>query len=104
MTECFYKTRGAESQAPYGVICPGDSGGPLFVAGTDASTDRQIGIVSWGPTGCARAVAGYTDVGMIFDWIDNQVLQWTGDRLKPWTPTPPPFTPVTGTGEIAPHS
>ncbi|KAI7844893.1 hypothetical protein COHA_001542 [Chlorella ohadii] len=80
----------AKSKGPYGVTCRGDSGGPLFVAGADASQDRQIGVVSWGPINCKEALAGYTDVGMIFDWIDEQVFRWTGDRLRP------PFPPVTG--------
>jgi len=32
--------------------CQGDSGGPLVIVGSDAATDVQVGIVSWG-NGCA---------------------------------------------------
>ncbi|PRW60928.1 serine protease [Chlorella sorokiniana] len=71
------------------------NGGPLIVPGADASKDYQVGIVSWGAEGCANAINVYTDVGMIFDWIQDTVFRWTGDRLHPWTP--PPFRPVTGT-------
>ncbi len=35
---------------------------------------------------------------MIFDWIDEQVFRWTGDRLRP------PFPPVTGSGGCCPTS
>jgi len=48
--------------------CQGDSGGPLIIAGADATTDVQIGVVSWG-RGCAdedypgvyARVSQYTD-------------------------------------------
>ena len=49
--------------------CKGDSGGPLFIKGKDASEDRQIGIVSWG-IGCARpdfpGVYASVNAGMSF--------------------------------------
>ena len=41
--------------------------------------------------------AVYTDVGVVFKWIDDQVLKWTGQRL---TPASPPFDPVTGKSEL----
>ncbi|PRW61561.1 trypsin-like serine protease [Chlorella sorokiniana] len=81
------------------VGCKGDSGGPLLVLGADPSKDYQVGIVSWSSSNCnaARPINVYTDVGVEFNWIADQVFKWTGDRLRPWTPTPPPFKPVTGT-------
>lgn len=39
--------------------CKGDSGGPLIIKGDDASTDIQVGIVSWGRK-CAEP--GYSGV------------------------------------------
>ena len=34
--------------------CQGDSGGPLIIPGNGASSDVQVGVVSWG-IGCASA-------------------------------------------------
>merc|ERR1712071_412079 len=54
--------------------CQGDSGGPLFIKGTDASSDDQVGIVSWG-YGCADPdyPGVYTRVSEFDDWIKKQI-------------------------------
>jgi secreted trypsin-like serine protease len=50
--------------------CYGDSGGPLMVQRADASW-AQIGIVSWGPSGCMAEgqYDVYTRVSSYHDWI-----------------------------------
>ena len=50
--------------------CYGDSGGPLMVQRADASW-AQIGIVSWGPSGCMSEgqYDVYTRVSSYYDWI-----------------------------------
>ena len=50
--------------------CYGDSGGPLMVQQPDASW-TQIGIVSWGPSGCLASgeYDVYTRVSRYSDWI-----------------------------------
>jgi secreted trypsin-like serine protease len=50
--------------------CYGDSGGPLMVQRADASW-AQIGIVSWGPSGCMAEgqYNVYTRVSSYYDWI-----------------------------------
>lgn len=78
----------ARDTQPIGVACGGDSGGPLLIQGADASKDYQIGIVSYGPSPCASATSVYTDVGMVFKWVEETVFRWTGDRLQPWSPPP----------------
>ena len=56
--------------------CRGDSGGPLFqrVSG-EGSPWYQIGIVSFGATGCARAddPTVYTRVSAYADWIYSKM-------------------------------
>jgi secreted trypsin-like serine protease len=50
--------------------CNGDSGGPLVVPGGPSGWS-QLGIVSYGPTGCERpnAYAVFTRVSSFIDWI-----------------------------------
>lgn len=50
--------------------CQGDSGGPLIMKGSDASSDFQIGIVSWG-YGCASPdyPGVYANVAQLRDFI-----------------------------------
>ncbi|HHY54369.1 MAG TPA: serine protease [Chloroflexi bacterium] len=50
--------------------CYGDSGGPLMVQRADASW-AQIGIVSWGPSGCMAEgqYDVFTRVSSYYDWI-----------------------------------
>jgi secreted trypsin-like serine protease len=57
-------------------FCFGDSGGPLVVRGDDASSDIQVGIVSW-LTGCAydQLPGVYARVSHLYDWIQSQVCK-----------------------------
>lgn len=32
-------------------------------------------------------------MAQLFGWIDDQVFAWTGERLTPWSPNPPPAEP-----------
>jgi len=50
--------------------CNGDSGGPL----TSGST--QVGVVSWGPSGCQHATlpTAYASVGNLRTWINTNTL------------------------------
>jgi trypsin len=61
--------------------CQGDSGGPLVIKGSDAGTDLQVGIVSWGPTLCASDVVPgvYTRVSQVYDWIQSEVCEGSSD-------------------------
>lgn len=54
--------------------CQGDSGGPLIFKGSDASTDIQIGVTSWG-YGCAHpSYPGvYARISAKIDWIDEVI-------------------------------
>lgn len=56
--------------------CQGDSGGPLIMQGADASSDVQIGVVSWG-VGCAsRDFPGvYSRVSRAYNWIKQEVCK-----------------------------
>ncbi|MCL4826883.1 MAG: serine protease [Caldilinea sp.] len=70
--------------------CYGDSGGPLMVQQPDASW-RQIGIVSWGPSGCTAdgMYDVFTRVSHFTTWIeacmaDPNALQCRGgDAFEP---------------------
>ena len=56
--------------------CYGDSGSPLIVRGTDARSDVQVGITSFGSyLGCGKADAPgvYTRVSYHARWIDKQL-------------------------------
>jgi len=55
--------------------CQGDSGGPLVLKGNgDASSDVQVGVVSWG-VGCAHQdfPGVYARVSSAYDWIREEV-------------------------------
>ena len=55
--------------------CNGDGGSPLVVQGDNASSDIQVGIVSWG-VGCATELpSGYARVSHFYDWIQSQVCK-----------------------------
>lgn len=70
--------------------CYGDSGGPLMVQRADASW-AQIGIVSWGPSGCMSEgqYDVYTRVSSYRDWITtcmadpNAMTCRGGDGFEP---------------------
>lgn len=57
--------------------CGGDSGGPLLHLNADYSW-MVVGIVSFGPSSCAREVPGvYTKVANYLPWIkENTGLNW----------------------------
>jgi trypsin len=61
--------------------CQGDSGGPLVIKGSDAGTDLQVGIVSWGPALCASDVLPgvYTRISQVYDWIQSEVCEGSSD-------------------------
>ncbi|KAI2488706.1 trypsin-like serine protease [Fragilaria crotonensis] len=66
--------------------CGGDSGGPLFLRGTIARSDVQVGITSFGSDlgcGIASAPGVYTRVSRYAQWIDQQVCQLSS--VKPST-------------------
>ena len=56
--------------------CQGDSGGPLIIQGADASSDVQVGVVSWG-VGCAsKDFPGvYSCVSKAYNWIKQEVCK-----------------------------
>lgn len=54
-------------------VCNGDSGGPLTYKDSDGN-NQQIGIVSYGPSGCGvRAPSVYTEIYAYKDWIQNKL-------------------------------
>ena len=70
--------------------CYGDSGGPLMVQQPDASW-KQIGIVSWGPSGCVASgmYDVFTRVSRYTEWIEactadpNALPCRGGDAFEP---------------------
>jgi trypsin len=54
--------------------CQGDSGGPLIIKGDVASSDLQVGVVSWG-NGCADAdfPGVYARISAVNSWIEESV-------------------------------
>jgi hypothetical protein len=79
--------------------CNGDSGGPAFVKGANASQDILIGIVSWGYRCAEYGYPGvYTRVSEILDWINDEVTRLFSKDIVKLTevtsekPTPKPTT------------
>jgi secreted trypsin-like serine protease len=67
-------------------ICLGDSGGALFVAGSDASDNLLVGVTSWvfetNGQVCANAglPAVFAKVSNYLDWIQNTICSLTDTR------------------------
>lgn len=61
--------------SPIRDACVGDSGGPLFMKGVDATEDMQVGIVSWGDYPCDREgeYGVYARVSAEFAWIQETI-------------------------------
>ncbi|KAL4429395.1 hypothetical protein ABPG77_005169 [Micractinium sp. CCAP 211/92] len=66
------------------VTCQGDSGGPLFYVPA-ANTFMQIGLDSFGKTGCIGSPNVFTNIAQLRPWIDATMKQ----LLAP-PPSPPP--------------
>ena len=59
-----------------GDACWGDSGGPIFIKGTSAASELQVGITSWGLACSDRAFPGvYARVSNQFQWIKNTICE-----------------------------
>ena len=57
-----------------GDACWGDSGGPIFIKGSTAASDLQVGITSWGYSCSDREFPGvYARVSNQFNWIRENV-------------------------------
>ena len=113
------------SYSPQKDTCQGDSGGPLIIAGNNAATDVQIGIVSFG-IGCAHPnIPGvYTRVSIYTPWIQWQICSFSSNppstclkksttvhpisqkpslrptSMKPSSPVPVPASPKSPTNPI----
>jgi len=76
--------------------CKGDSGGPLILAGSDATTDVQVGIVSFGLGNCANVdfPGVYSEISSLLDWINTNADELTSSGGNP-TPAPTPQSGAT---------
>ena len=75
--------------------CGGDSGGPLLVRGTDARSDVQVGITSFGSDlgcGIADAPGVYTRISYHAKWIDKQLCLLSSNKPTACPSTPKPST------------
>ena len=73
---------------PQADACGGDSGGPLLHLNSDYSW-MVVGIVSFGPSSCAREVPGvYTKVSSYLDWIKENTGFWSAKESNQcyWAP------------------
>ncbi len=76
--------------------CQGDSGGPLI----ENSTQKQIGIVSWGVRCALEKYPGvYSSVGKEYEWINSYIQLWAP---KTTSPTPAPTATPTSSPTPAP--
>lgn len=72
------------AQAPGKNQCPGDSGGPFI----DISTNRQVGIISYGATNCSTATPSiFTRVTDNLDFIDDTIEKTVFTRPQNPIPT-----------------
>jgi hypothetical protein len=56
--------------------CTGDSGGPILIAGTDASEDIHVGLTSSGKECASEVFPGvYARTSEAIDWIDDQMCR-----------------------------
>lgn len=56
--------------------CQKDSGGPLIMRGTDASTDVQVGVASWGISCASNVFPGVSArVSSVYSWIEDTVCE-----------------------------
>ena len=74
--------------------CTGDSGGPIFLNGGNASSDLQLGVTSYG-FGCANPTLPgiYARVSYVADWIAENVCRLSLDpppQFNCTTPIPSP--------------
>lgn len=76
------------------VTCQGDSGGPLFYLPA-AETFTQIGLVSYGVTGCVGQPNVFTNIAQLRPWIDATMKELLGPPRPP-PPSPQPRPPPTG--------
>jgi hypothetical protein len=76
--------------------CNGDSGGPVFVKGADATLDIQVGIVSWGYKCAVDGYPGvYVRLSEITGWIDAEVFRMSGGLEAAITTAEPSAAPST---------
>jgi secreted trypsin-like serine protease len=67
--------------------CFGDSGGALFVAGSDASDNLLVGVTSWGTRcGTVGVPVVFAKVSTFYDWIRNTTCSLTDTQQSfcPW--------------------
>lgn len=70
--------------------CQGDSGGPLIVKGVNASTDFQVGVVSYGQgCACSDYPGVYARVSEQIVWIQEQIINGTDPDDKHFVPVKP---------------
>ncbi|KAL4458591.1 hypothetical protein ABPG75_013456 [Micractinium tetrahymenae] len=76
------------------VTCQGDSGGPVFYLPA-AEKFMQIGLVSFGVTGCMGQPSVFTNIAQMRPWIDATMKELLGPSRPP-PPRPVPRPPPTG--------
>jgi secreted trypsin-like serine protease len=64
-------------------VCSGDSGGPLFLKGVDASKDVVVGIASFvSPAGCGKYPDAYARASMYGNWVQARVYDYNHGIAK----------------------
>lgn len=73
--------------------CHGDSGGPMLARRADGSW-VQIGITSWGESGCSTSIPDvFTRVPAVSAWVSSWVAALHPPALPPPAPSPPAPSP-----------